>query len=95
MTSSESAQPALLASGEWRELASRENDGLAVTLLWSKATTKVKVAVDDARLDEAFELKVESAEALAAFYHPFAYAACQRLSVGTIVRESRDLQPQS
>ena len=59
----------------WNELAVRENDGLAVTLLWSKATGRVKVAVIDAYLDEQFEFRVPGADALAAFHHPFAYAA--------------------
>ena len=59
----------------WSELAVRENDGLAVTLLWSKATGRVKVAVSDAYLDEQFEFHVPGADALAAFHHPFAYAA--------------------
>ena len=40
--------------------------------------TGVKVAVADARLDEQFEFDVAGADALAAFYHPFAYAAGRR-----------------
>ena len=75
MNTSESSQLALVAPSDWRELASRDADGLAVTLLWSKASNQVKVAVADTRLDEAFEVEVAGAEALAAFYHPFAYAA--------------------
>ena len=66
----------------WSELAVRENDGLAVTLLWSKATGRVKVAVIDAYLDEQFEFHVPGADALAAFHHPFAYAAGLRASLG-------------
>ena len=75
MSSFESSQLALVALTDWRELASREADGLSVTLLWSKTGNKVKVTVADARLDEAFEVEVASPEALAAFYHPYAYAA--------------------
>jgi hypothetical protein len=59
----------------WSELAVRENDDLAVSLLWSRATGRVKVAVVDAHLDEQFEIHVPGADALAAFHHPFAYAA--------------------
>ena len=59
----------------WSELAVRENDGLAVSLLWNRATGRVKVAVIDAHLDEHFEFHVPGADALAAFHHPFAYAA--------------------
>ena len=66
----------------WSELAVRENDGLAVTLLWSKATGRVKVAVVDAYLDEQFEFHVPGADALAAFHHPFAYAAGPCASFG-------------
>jgi hypothetical protein len=58
----------------WSELAVRENDGLAVALLWSRTTGRVKVAVVDAHLDEQFEFHVPGADALAAFHHPFAYA---------------------
>jgi hypothetical protein len=58
----------------WSELAVRENDGLAVSLLWSKASGCVKVAVVDSHLDEQFEFHVPGADALAAFHHPFAYA---------------------
>ena len=86
---------AIPTTAEWRELAARENDGVAVTLLWSEATNRVKVTVADDKHDEAFELNVENAEALAAFYHPFAYAACQRLQAGSALREPFDLQPQS
>ena len=61
MNTSESSQLALVAPSDWRELASRDADGLAVTLLWSKASNQVKVAVADTRLDEAFEVEVAGA----------------------------------
>ena len=66
----------------WSELAVRENDGLAVSLLWSRATGRVKVAVVDAQLDEQFEFHVAGADALAAFHHPFAYATVPGASFG-------------
>ncbi len=80
-----------LASREsdWRELAVRENEGLAVSLLWSRSADRVKVAVADARLDEQFEFDVAGADALAAFYHPFAFAADRGLCFGDAMRESR------
>ena len=59
----------------WTDLADRESDGLGVTLLWSQSSGRVKVVVDDTKLDESFELHVPRAHALAAFHHPFAYAA--------------------
>jgi hypothetical protein len=79
----------------WRELAGRESDGLEILLLWSKSAGRVKVAVTDAKLDEQFEFDVAGADALAAFYHSFAYAAVRGLGLGCAMRESLDLQPQS
>jgi len=55
----------------------------------------VKVAVADSRLDEKFELHVAGAEALAAFHHPFAYAAGRGIGFADPLRESFDLQTQS
>ena len=69
-------------TNDWTELAGRENEGLEVSLLWSKTANRVKVAVADTRQNEQFEFEVPGADALAAFHHPFAYA-------------SLDLQPQS
>ena len=85
-----------LASREsdWRELAGRENEGLEISLLWSKNAGRVKVAVTDARLDEQFEFDVAGAEALAAFYHPYAFAADRGIRFGDELRVSTDLQPQ-
>jgi hypothetical protein len=73
----------------WNELAVRENEGLAVSLLWSKSADRVKVTVADARLEEQFEFDVAGADALAAFYHPFAFAAGRGLGFGDAMRESR------
>jgi hypothetical protein len=84
-----------MAHHDWRELAARENDGLEVSLLWSKSADRVKVAVADAKLDEEFEFDVAGADALAAFYHPFAYAAARGLCFGEAARDSLDLQPLS
>ncbi len=86
-----------LASREsdWRELAGRENEGLEISLLWNKSSDRVKVAVTDARLDEQFEFDVAGADALAAFYHPFAYAAGRSVRFGDPLRVSVDLQLQS
>lgn len=58
-----------------RELASRENDGLNVVLLWHPRADAVTVSVEDSRTGQYFELAVERKRALDAFYHPFAYAA--------------------
>jgi hypothetical protein len=58
-----------------RELASRENDGLAVRLVWHPREDAVTVSVTDARTGDRFQLAVDRKRALDAFYHPFAYAA--------------------
>jgi hypothetical protein len=84
-----------VAIDDWRELAGREGDGLEISLLWSKAAGRVKVTVADSRLDESFELDIAGAEALAAFHHPFAYAADRGFGFGDALRESHDLQTQS
>jgi hypothetical protein len=65
---------------DWRELAQRTGDGLEVTLLWSKSPARVKVAVADSRTGDQFELQVAAANALSAFYHPFAFAASRGVS---------------
>ena len=83
------------AIDDWQVLASREGDGLEVALLWSKTAGRVKVTVADSRLDEAFELDIAGADALAAFHHPFAYAAGRGIGFGDALRESLDLQPQN
>ena len=72
----------------WKELASRRTDGLAVALLWSETTDRVRVTVADDRFDEEFDLDVASAHALDAFYHPFAYAAGRGLGFGSAMRAS-------
>ena len=88
-------QTASDAVDDWRELASRDGDGLEISLLWSKAADRIKVTVADSRLDESFELDIAGAEALAAFHHPFAYAAGRGLGFGDALRDTRDLQTQS
>jgi hypothetical protein len=57
------------------ELNHRQNNGIAVTLLWSRGTDELVVRVYDARTDEQFDLACRAADALDVFYHPFAYGA--------------------
>ncbi len=82
-------------STDWKELASRGTDGLAVSLLWSKATDRVRVTVADERFGDEFDLDIPGAHALAAFQHPFAYAAVRGLGFGSAMRPSLDLQSQT
>jgi hypothetical protein len=56
---------------------------------------RLKVAAADARLDEDFAFVVDGAPALAAFYHPFAYAAALGLSFACAAPAALDLQPQN
>jgi hypothetical protein len=58
-----------------RELAYRENDGLAVSLLWDPADDVLTVTVLDGHTGEALEVPVGDASPLEVFQHPFAYAA--------------------
>jgi hypothetical protein len=60
---------------EWRELAHRTNDGIDVTMFWSKASNRVTISVFHAGSATALEVEVDGAEALDAFNHPYAYAA--------------------
>ena len=57
-----------------RELASRENDGLHICLLWHPLRDAVTVAISDLRTGDRFEFPVAGERALDAFNHPFAYA---------------------
>ncbi len=78
----------IAAINDWKELASRERDGLVVSLFWSRTAERVTLAVADQNLDEEFHINVAGAHALDAFYHPFAYAAGRGLGFGSALRES-------
>jgi hypothetical protein len=69
----------------WRtELASRESNGITVTLFWTRATNLVTVTVADAANDDYFELVLdEDEQALDVFNHPFAHAAARGLDFQT------------
>jgi hypothetical protein len=60
---------------ERRELARRTNDGIDVTLFWSKALNRVTISVFHALSATALEFEIDGADALDAFNHPYAYAA--------------------
>ena len=72
----------------WKELAVREGYGLEITLRWSTSADRVKVSVLDQRQDESFDIHVAKAQALSAFYHPFAYAASRGSGFASAMRES-------
>jgi hypothetical protein len=80
---------------DWKELASREHDGLVISLFWSRSTDRVSVAVADQKLGEDFRLDVPGACALDAFHHPFAYASGRGRCAGDAFRRSPDVRPPS
>jgi hypothetical protein len=64
------------------ELASRDNGGLHVSLLWTQETDVFTVSVDDLGTGDRFELVVEDRNPLDVFYHPYAYAAVRGVEYG-------------
>jgi hypothetical protein len=89
------AHTQLVTESDWRELTSRENDGLEVSLIWSKSANRVKVTVADLESDQEFEFDVPGADALDAFNHPFAFASTRGLTFEVGQTRSTHLQPQS
>ena len=67
------------AATERRELAHRTHDGIEVTLLWTKSTNRVAIAVADKHSGQELEFEVDGSRALDAFNHPYAYAATVRV----------------
>jgi hypothetical protein len=66
------------------ELASRQTNGITVTLLWSRSTNLVTVAVDDATNGDYFELILDERDRpLDVFHHPFAHAAARGVEFRT------------
>ena len=57
------------------DLANRRHDGIDVTLWWSADDGSISVEVLHLASDSTFELSVDPARALDAYYHPFAFAA--------------------
>src|SRR5438128_10405505 len=57
------------------ELAHRTSNAIDVYLFWKEPTSRVTVAVLDARTGDSFELEIDGHDALDAFNHPYAFAA--------------------
>ena len=66
------------AATERRELAHRTGNGIEVTLLWTKSTNTVTIAVVDTHSSEELEFEVDGSRAFDAFNHPYAHAAIHR-----------------
>jgi len=64
----------------YQELAHRANDGMDVTLFWSKTNGRLAVQVSDTRSGDFFELEARCDRALDVFHHPYAYAAFQGIA---------------
>jgi hypothetical protein len=62
------------------ELACRRGAGIEVMLLWHRTSGELTVSVTDETSGASFELPVAADEALAAFHHPYAYAAAHGLA---------------
>lgn len=61
-----------------RELATRENDGVEVSLYWNPVGDDVYVLVSDVKTGDRFEIEVGSRSPLDVFNHPFAYTPALR-----------------
>jgi len=59
------------------ELHYRESDGVAVSLLWSRHSSRLSVVVEDLKAGASFALPARADNALEVFYHPYAHAAAQ------------------
>jgi hypothetical protein len=69
-----------------RELAHRVNNGIEVSLFWTKVGNTLTLEVYDAKSDEYFEVEVPRDRALDAFHHPYAYrAAAEALDFGALL----------
>jgi hypothetical protein len=62
------------------DLAYRRSVGIEVTLLRHRTNGELTVSVTDTASGDSFELPVSPDEALAAFHHPYAYAAVKKAS---------------
>jgi hypothetical protein len=58
-----------------KELATRESDGVEVSLYWNPAGNDLFVFVSDEKTGVRFEIEVGSRSALDVFNHPYAYAS--------------------
>ena len=63
----------LAPMGNLEELDYRENDGIAVSLLWQRSSNRLAVVVEDSRLGESFTLPARPDNAHDVFHHPYAY----------------------
>jgi hypothetical protein len=61
-----------------RELAQRRSGADEVLLLWHPETDRVELSVRDWLTGCGFRVEIPPANAIDAFYHPYAYASARR-----------------
>ena len=71
-------------SAPTRELAQRRSGTVEVLLLWHREIDRVGLSVRDLSTGAGFQLEVAPANAIDAFYHPYAYAARRENSHGVV-----------
>ena len=75
-------------SATTRELAQRLSGADEVLLLWHPESDRVELSVRNLATGVGYEIEIAPADAIDAFYHPFAYAArCGRSC--RVVQEER------
>jgi hypothetical protein len=67
-------------SAPTRELAQRLSGTVEVQLLWQPEIDRVHLSVRDLATGAGFDIAVPRANAIDAFYHPYAYAARRKNS---------------
>ena len=74
-----SLAPGKSAGAKTRELAQRLSGTDEVLLLWHSDSDRVELAVRNLATGAGCQIEVAPADAIDAFYHPFAYAGrCER-----------------
>jgi hypothetical protein len=71
-----------------RELAQRLSGTVEVLLLWHREIDRVGLSVRDLSTGAGFHLEVAPANAIDAFYHPYAYAARRENSYRVVRAET-------
>ena len=79
-------------SAPTRELAQRLSGTLEVLLLWHPGIDQLELSVRDLATRTGFYVEVAPANAIDAFYHPYAYAA-RRENACRVVRAETRRQP--
>ena len=79
------AAPGRSSRAQSRELAQRETGSIEVRLLWDAETDEVEVSLHDSATDMGFHIDVAPADALDAFYHPYAYAPDYTIALPSVI----------